>query len=87
MLKTAASGVYKVEYEERFYIISADKSEAEELRTAEPHKKYIDIQMVISGTECIRFSLNDIDPSDIAIFFLYLTGFIFYYLSVTFNHQ
>lgn len=53
---TKEVGVYELEGKDIFYQVIETETEMEDKRFAESHKKYLDIQYVISGKEKIGFT-------------------------------
>lgn len=58
-LKELPDGRYQPENAEWFYMISSPMTEPSELRAAEFHNDYLDIQLILEGEEIIGYGLVD----------------------------
>ena len=52
-VRQAAPGKYAVEGEELFYVVDEYETKPVEEGRLEIHRKYMDIQYIVSGVECI----------------------------------
>jgi YhcH/YjgK/YiaL family protein len=52
-VRLAAAGKYKVDGEELFYVVNEYETKPIEEGRLEIHRKYLDIQYIVSGEECI----------------------------------
>ena len=55
-LRTAALGKHEVHGSDLFYIVDEYQTKPFEEGRPEIHQKYLDIQYIVSGTECIGFA-------------------------------
>jgi len=67
-VRNAAPGKYEVQGEDVFYIVDEYETKPIEDGRLEIHRKYLDIQYIVSGTECIGYALleglKEIEPYD-----------------------
>ena len=52
-VRNAAPGKHEVQGDDLFYVVGEYETQSIELGRLEIHRKYLDIQYVVSGTECI----------------------------------
>ena len=55
-VRNAAPGKYEVQDDDIFYIVDEYETKPIEEGRLEIHRKYLDIQYIVSGTECIGFA-------------------------------
>ncbi|MWN06464.1 YhcH/YjgK/YiaL family protein [Gilliamella sp. Pas-s95] len=59
ILKNQLDGRYQLDGEKWFYNINESYTSPEQERHTEFHKQFLDIQLILSGEEIIRYSLTD----------------------------
>ena len=68
-VRTAAEGRYEVQGEDLYFIVQEYQTQSVEDGHLEIHRRYLDIQYVVSGRECIGYhpfdGLAEVQPYDI----------------------